>query len=83
VRVTINFRGAEPAYLQMARILRERIADGTYPARERIPSLKDLVAEMGLAPNTVRKAVDLIEAEGLVTGVPGRGTFVNGDAGEG
>jgi DNA-binding GntR family transcriptional regulator len=77
VRVTIDFRSSEPAYLQMARLLRERIADGTYPGGERIPSLRKLVDETGLAENTVRKAVDLLEAEGLVTGVPGRGTYVN------
>ena len=64
----------EPAYVQLAAILRERIAARTYTAR--LPSERDLVAEFGIAPMTVRKSVRLLAAEGLVVTVPGRGTFV-------
>jgi DNA-binding GntR family transcriptional regulator len=64
----------EHAYLQLAAILRDRIARGEI--RQRVPSLTVLAEESGLALVTVRKAIRLLVAEGLVYTTPGRGTFV-------
>jgi GntR family transcriptional regulator len=63
-----------PAYVQLAAILRARIASGEITAR--LPSERDLHQEFGLAPLTVRKAVRLLRDEGLVTVVVGRGAYV-------
>ena len=67
-----------PAYVQLADILRARIASGQITAR--LPSERDLHQEFGLAPLTVRKAVRLLRDEGLVTVVVGRGTYVKKDS---
>lgn len=61
---------------QLAEILRQRIADGTYPPGSRIPPLTALEAESGLSPMTVRRAVRLLADQGLVRSRAGRGTFV-------
>lgn len=66
----------EPAFMQLAAIIRARIADGTYPPRSRIPSITEIVAETGLAIGTIRKAIKVLADEGLVATVPGHGTFV-------
>ncbi|HVB41207.1 MAG TPA: winged helix-turn-helix domain-containing protein [Streptosporangiaceae bacterium] len=72
-------RGApEPLYQQLADVIRERIADGTYPPRTAIPSISRLAAEFGLSDPTVKKAITALKREGVLTGVPGRGTFVAG-----
>lgn len=63
-------------YLQLSRILRDRIADGTYPAGKKIPPVLDLQAEFGLSSMTVRRAVAVLAEEGLLVRVPGRGTYV-------
>jgi DNA-binding GntR family transcriptional regulator len=63
-----------PAYVQLADILRARIASGQITGR--LPSERDLQQETGSAPMTIRKAVRLLADEGLVHTVPGRGTFV-------
>jgi DNA-binding GntR family transcriptional regulator len=69
--------GAEAwPFEQLAEILRQRIADGTYPPGSRIPTMLALEAESGLSPMTVRRAVKLLADEGLVRSRPGRGTFV-------
>lgn len=65
-----------PSYVQLADQLRERINAGDYPERAPIPSLTQLRQETGLAKNTITHAIDLLEEEGLVFRVPGRGTFV-------
>ena len=70
-------RGApEPLYAQLADELRRRIQDGTYPPRTAVPSISRLAAEFGLSDPTVKKAITALKREGLLTGTPGRGTFV-------
>jgi DNA-binding GntR family transcriptional regulator len=70
----ISEEDPRPAYVQLAAILRSRIASGEITAR--LPSERDLHNEFGLAPMTVRKAVRLLREEGLVTIVTGRGAYV-------
>ncbi len=65
-----------PRYLQLADLLRQRIARGTWSSGHRLPSLEELTAEFGLARVTVRQAIDLLAREGLVSRQQGRGTFV-------
>lgn len=72
----IDHEGPEFPYLQIAAQLRQAIADGTYPPGRAIPSIKQLVADTGCGSMTVRRAVRLLEDEGLVRTIPGRGTFV-------
>jgi DNA-binding GntR family transcriptional regulator len=74
--VIIDPQAPEPAFVQLAAIIRVRIEDGTYPARGRIPSITEIVSETGLAIGTVRKAVKVLADEGLLVTVPGHGTFV-------
>jgi len=74
--VTIDHGAAEFPYLQLARILRGRIASGEYPAGRKIPPLIELQEEFGLSSMTVRRAVGVLADEGLLVKVPGRGTFV-------
>jgi GntR family transcriptional regulator len=65
-----------PRYLQLADLIRRRIADGTYPPRQRIPSEVTFVQETGFARDTVRKAIALLVDEGRLYIVRGLGTFV-------
>jgi GntR family transcriptional regulator len=69
-------RAAIPLYVQIADLIRQRIARGQWPAGTRLPTLEALVAELGVARVTVRQAMDIVSAEGLVTRRQGRGTFV-------
>lgn len=66
----------EPVYEQLAGILRQRIVAGEYPPRSAIPSITRLCQETGLAVGTVRKAVAVLAAEGLVETRPGKGSYV-------
>ncbi|MFB4300201.1 GntR family transcriptional regulator [Actinomadura sp. NTSP31] len=63
-------------YLQLAAILRDRIASGEFTAGGRLPSLVDLEQEYGLNPKTIRKALDVLKGEDLIVASPGRGMFV-------
>ena len=66
----------EPAYSQLAGILRQRIADGEFHAGDRLPTEAELIRAYGLSPVTVRRAIKILVDERSVTATPGRGTFV-------
>lgn len=63
-------------YRELASALREAIQAGTYPADSTLPKQDEIAAEHGVNINTVRKAVSVLEAEGLVTPVRRKGTVV-------
>jgi Transcriptional regulators len=67
-------------YSQIADRLRERIADGTYPAGSALPSEAELCAEFGVARNTARRGLALLEDEGLILTIPSKGRVVFGSA---
>lgn len=64
-------------YIRVAHSLRGRIADGDWPAGTQLPTFTDLAAQYEVAVVTVRQAVALLVADGLVNTARGRGTFVN------
>jgi DNA-binding GntR family transcriptional regulator len=70
-------RPGTPRYVQLAELLRQRIADGTYPVGSRMPTEIDLMEESGYSRDTVRSAVKLLSGSGWVTVTHGLGTYVN------
>lgn len=63
-------------YRELAAILREAIQRGDYPPDSTLPKQDVIADEHDVNVNTVRKAVGVLEAEGLVTPVRRRGTVV-------
>jgi DNA-binding GntR family transcriptional regulator len=64
------------AYVRLAAILRQQIADGILLPGERSPSLTRLSQEHGHARLTCSKALRMLESEGLLTRIPGLGYHV-------
>lgn len=62
-------------------MLDEVLADGQVPAGTRLPSERDLAAQLGVSRASVREAIHELMLKGLVTRRPGRGTIVV-DAGD-
>ncbi|MEV5706022.1 GntR family transcriptional regulator [Actinoallomurus sp. NPDC052274] len=66
------------AYAQIADALRGRIVTGKLVAGALLPSEAALCHEFSVARNTVRRALGLLEAEGLIQTFPGKGRMVAG-----
>lgn len=73
-QVTVDPDDETPLYLQAAAILRTRIEAGTLTRR--MPSIKDLMQEFGIAQGTAERAFQVLKDEGLVRVVIGRGHWV-------
>lgn len=65
-----------PAYLQLARQVERALRLGRLQAGDQLPSVRDVVAELAINPNTVAKAYRELETRGLLDSRQGRGTFV-------
>lgn len=65
-------------YEQVRVQLAARIGDGRLPAGSRLPTVRALAAELGLAVNTVARVYKELEADGLVATEGRRGTRVTG-----
>ena len=68
----------EPAYSQLANIMRAQIAAGLFRSGDQLPSEAQLRQLYHVSPMTVRRAVSILLTQGLVTTAQGRGTFVKG-----
>jgi DNA-binding transcriptional regulator YhcF (GntR family) len=67
-----------PPFEQLRTQIATRAAAGDLPAGTRLPTVRALAAELGLAANTVAKAYRALETDGVVTTEGRRGTVVSG-----
>lgn len=72
--MTVDPDSATPLYVQVADILRARIASGQISSR--LPSLVTITQEYGVSHITAEKAVGVLRDAGEVETVVGKGTFV-------
>jgi GntR family transcriptional regulator len=63
-------------YLQLAHQVRQALLAGVLDPGDQLPTVKEVVAQVAVNPNTVSKAYRELERDGLVEGRPGAGTFV-------
>jgi GntR family transcriptional regulator len=72
---------SRPIYEQFVEQIRSRIASGVIPEGARLPSVRDLAADMRVNPTTAARTYQELERLGLIITHRGQGTFVTGDPG--
>jgi GntR family transcriptional regulator len=65
------------AYLQIVKQVRQAMQLGLLQPGDQLPTVKEAVRTLAINPNTVLKAYQLLEHQGLVEGRQGQGTFVS------
>lgn len=76
-RITVDAQSPTPLYLQLAENLRAMINAGEVRVGEALPSERELSAMTRISRVTVRKAIDSLLREGMLSRRPGSGTFVS------
>lgn len=74
----INPRSSTPIYQQVVDGVKELVARGILVPGERMPTVRELAVELSLNPNTIAKAYQKLEQEGIIETMRSRGTFVAG-----
>jgi len=74
--VELDYRDYRPIYSQIVDGFREQILAGVLQEGERLPSVRELAAELSINPNTIQRAYRELENGGWVATVQGKGCFV-------
>lgn len=69
-------RSGVATYLQIVQQVKEALRLGTIDVGDQLPTVREVVADLAINPNTVAKAYRELEHDGLVVAYQGRGTFV-------
>ena len=70
------FNGNKPVYLQVVDLLYAFIISGKIKPGDQIPPVRKLAAEWGVNPNTIQKALQILEQEKITEAYVGRGRYV-------
>ena len=76
----MDFKEHKPIYLQIADTLGNKVLSGFWKEGDRIPSVRELGAEFGVNPNTVARAYEFLQDQGIIQNRRGIGFFVCPDA---
>ena len=74
---------AEAPFAQLRAQILQQISDGTLAPGDRLPAVRRLAEELGIAPNTTARAYRELEADGVLEGRGRSGTFVRATVTEG
>ncbi|MNN40771.1 HTH-type transcriptional repressor YtrA [compost metagenome] len=76
--MTIEFDNNQPIYLQIMNYLKGEIITGKLKSGDKIPSVRELAAELQINPNTVQRTFQELEREEIVETRRGMGRYVTG-----
>ena len=73
--IALNYRDSRPIYEQIKESVRKLILSGAMTAGERLPSVRELAADLAINPNTIQRAYRELESEGFIYSIAGKGSF--------
>lgn len=76
MQLKISTTSMIPIYEQIADQIRQQIGQGLLKAGDALPSVRAFARDYKISALTVKKAYDLLESEGLVLTVHGKGTCI-------
>jgi GntR family transcriptional regulator len=72
----VNPSSGVPIYLQIETQVKNAVAAGALKAGVALPSVRKLAGDLGINPNTAARAYQNLERDGIISTVPGGGTYV-------
>ena len=76
--IVIDYQDRRPIYVQIVERFQILILKGVLEQDEQMPSVRKLAVELSINPNTIQKAYSILEQQGYIYPVKGRGNFVSG-----
>ncbi len=76
---TLDYKSRLPIYEQLYKSITRMAAFGGLAPNEQLPSVRSLAQDLGINPNTVQKTYQMLEHDGIIYSVPGKGSFISLD----
>lgn len=74
--ITIDYQNRKPIYEQIIDRFQSLIMKGILEPDSQMPSVRSLAVELSINPNTIQKAYAVLEQQGFIYSVKGRGNYV-------
>lgn len=74
--IVLDYRDKRPIYEQVVEKLERLIVNGILETDTKMPSVRSFAMELSVNPNTIQRAYVLLEQEGYLYTISGRGSFV-------
>lgn len=75
--IQIDWQSRTPIYDQLIRGVVRLKSLGALQPGDKLPSVRNLAAQLGVNPNTVQKAYQMLETQGVIYSVSGKGSFIS------
>jgi GntR family transcriptional regulator len=75
--IVLDYQDRRPIYEQIAEKFQLLILKGVLEENAQMPSVRKLAMDLSINPNTIQRAYTLLESQGYVYPVKGRGNFVS------
>lgn len=75
--IVLDYQDRRPIYEQIAEKFQTLIIKGVLEENVQIPSVRKLAMELSINPNTIQRAYMMLESQGYIYPVKGRGSFVS------
>lgn len=72
----INVQSKEPIYEQIVLQIKSKIKNGELTAGDSLPAIRTLAKDLKVSVITVKKAYEILQIDGLIMSVVGRGTVI-------
>lgn len=76
--IIIDYKDRRPIYEQIVEKYQMLIVKGILEPDSQMPSVRSLATELGINPNTIQRAYNMLEQSGFIYPVKGKGNFVTG-----
>jgi GntR family transcriptional regulator len=76
MKMHIDPDNTDPIYLQIIYAIKLQVATGKLTPGEQLPTVRQLAADLRINPNTVARAYDALDTEGVISTQRGRGTYI-------
>lgn len=75
--IQLDIGDHRPLYEQIRDKLKELIIEGLISENDKIPSVREMAAQLAINPNTIQKAYRELESDGYIYSVKAKGFFVS------
>ena len=79
MNISIDYQSRTPIYEQIVKGVEKLVILNVLKPNEQIPSIRELACSLGINPNTVKKAYDILDSKGIIITKSTKGTFITED----
>ena len=76
MNIQVDFRSNVPIYTQIVEQLRQMIHTGEIKVGDKLPTVREMAADLRVNFNTVARAYRILDEAGLISTQLGRGTYI-------